>query len=762
MNSKNRKQKAKIVIANAVKQSPKINRDCFIRSSLAMALVFFNAIAFSQTDSIKTIETKDVIINAVKSSEKDPHTQTTISQKELSERNTGKDLPYLIDNQPSVVVTSDAGAGTGYTNMRVRGSDITKINVTINGIPVNDAESQVTYFVDVPDLAATSNSVQLQRGVGASTNGAGAFGASLNIQNNGFSTKPYGYFSTHYGSFNTWRHNLRGGSGLIKNKFFLEGSVSRVSSDGYVERAKSDLWSYYMQAGLLLKKTKIQIVHFSGFEKTYQAWNGLDTATLALNRRTNTAGTESNPPYANQIDNYRQHYLQLFVNHSFNEKWSLSAAGFATFGKGYYEEYKADQKLAKYQIVPSDTTLTRSDIVRRRWLDNVYYGGLMGVNYATQKWDVKFGGMIAQYDGKHFGNAIWCKDCEESEVDKNKRYYFSTGLKRDYNVYAKANYSPAKWLVLYGDLQYRYVQHLIKGNNNDLVSFDINKQYHFFNPKAGLKFLIKKQHQLYASFAIANREPARDEQIDNQTNPIKPERLYDTEVGYKFSHSRVSVDVTGFFMYYKNQLLLSGALNDVGNPIKINTPKSFRTGIELLAGAALWQTKKDKRNLLAANFNIAYSLNRIIDFDDRVPVYDADYNFVEYAVTHHKTSTISFSPSWVGGFTLSTEPVKNFQAKVFVKYISKQYLDNTQSAARALPSYAYGDISLSYLFPLKGNKSLRFSATVFNFWNQKYLSNGWTYSERYADAGAVSSPYSYNYYFPQAGIHASGGVEVNF
>jgi iron complex outermembrane receptor protein len=399
------------------------------RFLVAFILVYLAASqAQAQDSTASLIQFKDVIINAVKASDKDPFTKSDISKADIEVRNQGKDIPLLLENQVGLITTSDAGAGVGYSSMRIRGSDQTRINITINGIPVNDAESQQVYFVNTPDLASSANGIQIQRGVGASTNGGGAFGASVNIQNNDFSKKPFGEFITTYGSFNTWRHTLRGGSGLIKNKFLIEAQLSKISSDGYIDRAASDLWSYHIKAALLLKKTKLQLVHFGGYEKTYQAWYGVVQDSLSTNRTFNVAGTDfgARPlAYFNQIDNYRQHYLQAFLTHQFNQKWTIDFAAFSTFGKGYFEEFKADQRLSKYQL--NSITSTRGDIVRRRWLDNVFFGGLWGVGFENKKWNVKVGGMAAQYFGDHFGNVISCSTCEN--VDSKNNYYFSKGKK---------------------------------------------------------------------------------------------------------------------------------------------------------------------------------------------------------------------------------------------------------------------------------------------------------------------------------------------
>jgi iron complex outermembrane receptor protein len=730
-----------------------------------LTFLFFPILVFAQqNDSTVTVEIKDVIINAIKASDRDPHTQTILDKKKLNERASGKDLPMLLELQPNVVTTSDAGTGIGYTGMRVRGSDISRINVTVNGVPVNDPESQQVYFVNTPDLSSSVNSIQLQRGVGSSSNGSGAFGASLNMQTNDFSRKAYGNFSTYYGSFNSWKHTVQGGSGLIKNRFFIEGRLSRISSDGYIDRASADLWSYYLHAGLVFKKTKIQFVHFSGFEKTYQAWYGVAQDSLKTNRTYNVAGTDfgaKSPPWGNQIDNYRQHYFQLFANHTFDRNWSLNFAAFTTLGKGYFEEFKADQRLSKYQL--QSETVNRTDLVRRRWLDNVYYGALYGVGYENKNLDVKFGGMAAEYRGDHFGRVIWCNDCDNLNTTNN--YYFSIGHKRDINFYAKANYLIKNKLAIYADLQYRFVQHIIKGSNNDLVDFDVNNQWHFFNPKAGLKYFINSENKIYASVAIANREPTRDDQIDNIFGAIKPETLYDAELGYQFGKRKIKFELNYFFMYYVNQLLLTGRLNDVGNPIKVNTPRSFRTGPELAVNSILWESKNDKRVLIGVEGNLSYSLNRILNFEERVPTYDGDYNLIDslYLSNQFSSTTISFSPSWVAGGALYSEPIKDLSVKFYVKYVSRQYLDNTASKERSLNPYCFGDIQIAYGFKFNNQKSIRFILNLYNIWNQSFESNGYTFRERYLNEdGVVSDAFSYKYFYPQARFHMNGGIELNF
>jgi iron complex outermembrane receptor protein len=732
-------------------------------SILKITFFLFLASSLSAQDSSNVIQYRDVIISAIKAGNKDPFTQTTINADVIEKKNTGKDIPFILESQPAIVTTSDAGAGVGYSGMRIRGSDQTRINVTINGVPVNDAESQQVYFVNMPDLASSASAIQVQRGVGTSTNGAASFGASVNIQTNEIAKRSFGILQTTIGSFNTRKHTLKAGSGLIKNRFFIEGQLSKINSDGFIQRASSDLWSYHLKAGLVFKNTRLQFIHFGGYEKTYQAWYGVPKDSLQTNRRFNIAGTDffqRNPAWHNQIDNYQQHYNQLFLTHYFNPYLTVDLVLFTTLGKGYYEEFKVDQRLSRYST--GDTPSQRGDIVRRRWLDNIFYGGVWGVGYAKRNIDLKFGGMLARYTGDHFGRLVSCSSC--SSFDKDKNYYFSRGNKNDFSFYSKINYSLSKKVYVYADLQYRYVSFDTKGNNNDLLDFDIKNQWHFFNPKVGLKAFINDRNSIYASFALANREPARDEMIDNN-NAIKPERMYNAELGYGFSSKRVRLNTNAYLMYYTNQLILTGKLNDVGNPVKVNTPNSFRSGLEIMLEWDAWVSKKGDRKLLAFSANGAYSFNKILNYTERVPTYDADYNLLadQYLETRYIMTNIAFSPSWVGGISASSELYKNLSLSVFIKSVSRQFLDNTSNKERSINPYIFGDIRLAYLLPLPKLKSITFSLDVFNFWNTNFENNGYSFRERYDDgAGGFTAPIDYIYYYPQAGTHFSGGITINF
>ncbi len=714
------------------------------------------------TISTRTIFSDEIIVTGTRAKENAPTTFTTVSKETLGKINLGQDLPVLLDATPSVVSTSDAGAGVGYTGIRIRGSDATRINVTINGIPVNDAESQGTFWVNMPDFTSSVQDIQIQRGVGTSTNGSGAFGASINIRTQQHSQKAFGELSTSYGSFNTWKHTVKAGTGMIKDRFYIEGRISKISSDGYVERAKSNLWSYYISTGYQYKNTILKYVHFSGREKTYQAWYGVPQDSLAVHRKMNIAGTDyyaNSPAWKDQNDNYRQDYHQLFFTQKLSNSWVLNLAGFATLGKGFYEEFKVDQSFAKYKVdapVLNGDTLLRGDLVRRRWLDNGFYGGTYSVNYEGRKGlSVSVGGLAAYYDGDHYGTVLWARN---AAVNNDTKYYFNVGRKTDINVYAKLNYEWNKKLIVFADLQYRYVKHTMKGDENGGYSFDIQRNWNFFNPKVGIAYQAHKYHQVYASFAMGNREPNRDDIVDG--NIQKNETMYNAEAGYRFANSKYAFSANYYMMYYKNQLVLTGRLNDVGNPIKANAPSSYRTGVEL-------QGSLQPVKYFRATGNFTFSVNKIKSFKEYIYTYDENYE-ADSALTliiDHKNSDISFSPSIISALTLTALPVTGLEVSLVTKAVSKQYMDNSMDEERKLKPFWYSNINVQYTLKTSFLKEIQFNLLLNNVFNKLYESNGFTYSERYSyldenSATQVTPVSKYNSYYPQAGFNFLLGITI--
>lgn len=750
----------------------------------------------SKPDSVPiTIETvnpgvlqKDLnefTITSTRAGTNSPTAYQIISKEDLNKNNLGQDLPILLDNTPSVVTTSDAGAGVGYTGIRIRGSDATRINVTLNGIPVNDAESQNTFWVDVPDIASSAQSVQIQRGVGTSTNGAGAFGGTISLQTQSASVKPFFEANVSGGSFGTFRINGKVGTGIRKG-FFFEGSASWITSDGYIDRASSNLVSWFSQIGYIKNNTLIKLVYFAGQEKTYQAWNGVPQDSLKTNRTFNDLGTDygaHQPAYKNQVDNYNQDYFQLLFAQNFTQHINLNAGLFATLGHGYYEEYKAGEDLNNY-FPGRDSIGIETDLVRQKWLQNVYYGGTWSLAYDHKGISATFGGAFAQFNGKHFGKVIWTE--QPTGVDKDQHFYDGRVIKNDFNVYCKFNYELQQKVNFFLDLQYRYVHHKTSGVDDDQWAYSVNKQWHFFNPKAGILYKINVAHHVYASYALGNREPNRDDiltaELTNKT--IKPETMHDVEAGYKFLHNRFPLAVNFYSMVYKDQLVLTGKVNDVGNPIKENVASSYRAGIEL-NGSINFNTKTKAigpsttplaiqysvpRKVFTINYSFTYSINKIKSFDEYVYTYDENYSPITdlTQVVTHKNSDISFSPNIIASLELVAYPVKGLEISLMNKGVSKQYLDNTSNEERKLKPFFYSNLRLSYKLPLnRDDKEIKFTLLFNNIFNRLYESNGYTYSERYAyldenNQQQVTPTVTYNYYYPQAGFNMLGGVSVRF
>jgi iron complex outermembrane receptor protein len=672
----------------------------------------------------------EVVIKATRATEQSATTYTNLSKAVLEKNNTGQDLPFVLNQTPGVVVSSDAGTGIGYTGLRIRGSDASRINVTLNGIPFNDPESQATYFVNLPDFVSSVDNIQVQRGVGTSTNGAGAFGASINIQTTVRKDSAYTELNTTLGSYHTKKNTLNFGTGLLNNRFTFDGRLSRIQSDGYIDRASSKLKSYFLSGAWYGANTHIRANVFSGHEKTYQAWNGVPESELTNNR------TYNGFTYADQTDNYTQDHYQLLYAHSFSSKLSWSGAFHYTYGRGYYEEYKADQDFADYGLIPvliGGTTISQTDLIRRRWLDNDFYGSTFALNYTPKSGlDFTLGGAYNEYKGRHFGEIIWATYASDSQI--RQHYYDNDGLKTDFNVYGKSTWQGGPW-VAYTDVQYRRVSHEFVGYDTNLQNIQQAVSLNFFNPKVGLSFQLNPQEQLYASFAVANKEPNRDDFV-NSTPASRPvsERLTDVEAGYRFSRSNFRAALNGYFMKYKNQLILTGAINDVGEYSRSNVPDSYRFGLELDASLKLsekWAWKA----------NIAWSRNKIKRFTN----YIDDYDNATQIGTVFSNTTIAFSPAVVASGEWDYVPFKNAEIAFIGKYVSRQYLDNTANKTRQIKEMLVHNLRFQYNFNLKSTKNLGLTLLVNNVFNKKYEANGYTFS--YISGGNFTTE---NYYYPQA------------
>lgn len=697
--------------------------------------------SFSQEtkkDTTKVTELKEVMVSSVRAKDKNPITYTNVSKEEIAPRNLGQDVPVLLQYLPSVVSTTDAGNGVGYTYIRVRGSDGSRINVTLNGVPFNDSESQGTFFVNLPDFASSLESVQLQRGVGTSTNGAGAFGASLNMATKSYQEKAYAEISNSYGSFNTRKHTLSFGTGL-HNNFEMNGRISNIASDGFIDRATSNMFGYFFNANYVKESTLIKFLAFGGKEKTYQAWYGIEDPEKLKNDRTfNPAGMYFDEFgnmqfYDNETDNYWQNHFQLHWTEKWSEKWISNAALHYTIGKGYFEQYKEDEDLTDYNL-PAFNGNSISDLVRKRWLDNDFFGATFSLNYKTAKTDLLFGGAANRYLGLHYGEVVWTKNY----IPNPNRYYDNYGNKDDVNFYTKASYNVTNKLNLFTDLQYRMVFY-----DATSVKFDAVKDtFRFFNPKAGLNYQLNDKNALYGYFGIANKEPRRD---DYESGAIKPERLFDYELGWKYNTKKVKLYANAFYMRYNDQLVLTGDLNDVGSPIFTNSGKSYRLGLEVESTIAL----TDK---LILNPNFTLSKNKNEDF----------YYEINGAVQNLGNTNIAYSPDFIFGNRFSYLPVKGLQLSLLSKFVGEQYMGNIDSDVSKLDSYFINDFNFSYDWKInKGIKSIVFSGLVNNIFNVEYESNGYFYTYDDDSSGSTIT-YGGAGYYPQAGINFLFGLSLKF
>ena len=713
------------------------------KAYLSLFFIFFSLFSFSQEkpkDSLKTTELKEVTVSSVRAKDKNPITYTNLSKEDIAPRNLGQDVPVLLQYLPSVVSTTDAGNGVGYTYMRVRGADGSRINVTLNGVPFNDSESQGTFFVNLPDFASSLESVQLQRGVGTSTNGAGAFGASLNMQTKSFQEKAYAEVSNSVGSFATRKHTIAFGTGL-HNNFEMNARISNIASDGFIDRATSNMFGYFFNTNYITEQSQVKFLAFGGKEKTYQAWYGIEDLEKLKNDRTfNPAGMYTDEFgnvqfYDNETDNYWQNHFQLHWTEKWSEKWISNAALHYTIGKGYFEQYKEDEDLTDYNL-PDFNGNSISDLVRKRWLDNDFFGATFSLNYRTPKTDLLFGGAANRYLGKHFGEVVWT----QSYIPNSNRYYDNYGNKNDVNFYTKASHNITSQLNLFADLQYRMVFY----EATSVKFSDVNDTFRFFNPKAGVNYQLDTKNSFYGFLGVANKEPRRD---DYESGSVKPERLIDYELGWKYNTQKVKISANAFYMNYKDQLVLTGALNDVGSPIFTNSGKSYRVGLEVESTIAI----ADK---LILNPNVTLSQNK-----------NQDFYFQRDGVLQNLGNTdIAFSPNIIVGNRLTFLPIKDFQISLLSKFVSEQYMGNIDSKQSKLGAYFVNDLNINFEWKInKSIKSIVLSGLVNNIFDLEYESNGYfyTYDDDWSNPGNITTIEGAGF-FPQAGINFLLGMSLKF
>jgi iron complex outermembrane receptor protein len=700
---------------------------------------------------INTVMSEEVTVSATRASNNSPTAFTNLDKKDIEKNNSGRGFEYLLEQTPSTVVTSNAGAGVGYTSIRIRGSDATRINVTLNSIPMNDAEDQGVYFVDLPDLASSVDNVQVQRGVGTSTNGAGAFGASINIQTTTRRDTSYLELYNSAGSYGTLKNTLSLGTGLLGGHFSVDGRVSDMNSNGYIDRAFSHLKSFFLSGAYYGKKSVLRMNVFSGHEQTYQAWDGVpEDSVKAGNRTYNELGliNSSNTFYKNQTDNYTQNYFQLLYDQQITPDLSFSGALHYTKGYGYYEEYKNDQSLSDYGISPvtvGGVVISQTDLVRRLWLDNNFYGATYNLNYRPKNnLNITLGGAYNEYDGAHYNNIESTQ--QNINLPANYEYSRNNAVKTDFNIFARAEYRLGSFLF-YGDMQYRHIYYSFLGFDQNLNNIQQQVGLNFFNPKAGITYQVNDNSNVYASFAVGNHEPNRSDFTNSspQDRP-KPENLKDIELGYRINQENFSAGLNGFYMIYKNQLILTGALDYVGEAVRTNVKDSYRAGIEFNARVKIAQP-------LSWAVNATLSTNKVDNFQQYLFNYDTNTNDL-----HQYTKTdIAYSPDVTGASTISYHPIKNGEIAFITKYVSRQYLDNTSTLSRSLDGYMVNDVRLNYNFHIKGVKNIGVGLLVNNVFSKKYQSDGATYPD--IESGKVVN---YNYFFPQAPVNFLASLNIKF
>lgn len=678
----------------------------------------------------------EVIIVATRVADKTPTTYSHLDKKEISKNNLGQDIPYLLETIPSTVITSDAGTGVGYSGMRIRGSDMTRINVTLNGIPLNDPESHGVFWVNLPDFASSIDHIQVQRGVGTSTNGAAAFGASINIQTLNLNQNAFGEVNSTIGSFNTFKNNLIFGSGLIDGKFTFDGRVSKITSDGFIDRAFSNLKSFFVSGGYYGKNTILKLNIFSGKEKTYQAWSGVPKEMLATNRTFNPY------TYENETDNYQQDHYQLLFSQQLDLNFLFNIALHYTHGEGFYEQYKENRDLSDYQIEENLET----DLIQQKWLDNDFYGVTYSLKYEDKQMNAIIGGAWNKYKGDHFGEVIWVQ--KASDIDFKHRWYENTGDKTDFNIFSKVNYALDDNFNLYADFQYRRIAYDIDGIHDDLRDISQSHDFNFINPKAGIYITLNNNSSAYLSYAIANREPSRSDYRDSDANHSpKSEQLRDLELGYSFISQNAKIEANIYYMDYKNQLVLTGEINNVGAAILTNADDSYRAGLEISAGIKLCSK-------VSWNFNFTFSENKIKNFVSFVDNWSPPYTQL---TENLGSSNISFSPTTIISSSFNFQASNNFNISFVSKYVSRQYIDNTSNIERSLDPYFINNLTMEYSFKTNLFKALIARLRINNIFDHKYESNAWVY--RYFYAG---EEYVMDGYFPQAGINFLMGLSIKF
>ncbi|MDD3891440.1 MAG: TonB-dependent receptor [Bacteroidales bacterium] len=711
----------------------------------------------------ESIMGEEVIVSSTRASSQMPIAYTTINAEELDKQKSGFDIPYLLQMVPSVVAVSEGGTGVGNSSFRIRGTDASRINVTVNGVPLNDPESQAVFWVNMPDFASSVDNIQVQRGVGTSTQGAGAFGATVNFQTSTLTPEPFANAEVLAGSFNTLKTSFKAGTGLINNSFSFESRYSKVKSDGYIDRGWSDHESIFLTGAWHTEKSLLRFNLIHGVQHTGITWEGTPSDMLEENRQYNPAGYMGKNEdgvrqfYPNESDNYTQNHYHLIYSHQLNQSLSLNLAGFLITGEGYYEQYKRGRKLKEYGIDPftiDGETIKKVDMIREKCLDNDFYGATFSLNYKKSALVTTLGGGWNQYNNNHFGNVLWTST--NVGIPNHYEWYRNTGDKQDFNIFLKSTYQIIENLSLFGDVQYRGISYNLRGFDDDLQSIEQAHRWDFFNPKAGVFFTFAQGHEAFFSVATAQREPSRADLKDGlkfeENNTPKREQLIDYELGYNLKSQSFSLGANLFYMDYKDQLVLTGELSESGYPLMTNVDKSYRMGIEIMTGLIF-------TNWLRWDANVTISENKIVNFVEYVELYDADWSYVGQNAYELGNTDISFSPPIVASSQIRVEPIKNLGLTLVSKYVGTQYIDNTSNKTRMLDAYFVNNLKVDYKPKIKGTKAISLQLFVNNIFDADYIANGWVWRAEFNDGSPEARE---DGFFPQAGINFMGRLAVEF
>lgn len=740
----------------------------FLLPAMMLAMGYQLMASDVHTDSLDHVQLEEVIVSGTRAGIQTPVSYTNVSASDIQKQNAARNIPAILQNTPSLVSFTEDGLGVGNTYFRIRGTDATRINVTLNGMPLNNPETQEVFWVNLPDLSNSLQNIQIQRGVGTSTNGAGAFGASISLQTTGAQTEAYGEASTAVGSYGTFLSNIAAGSGILSNGLSLDARFSRVFGEGYVRNGKVNHTNFYAALSHYTDRQLIRLSYLKGIQHTGITWEGVSEEQMqdeVYGRRYNPAGEYFDDAgnrlyYDNETDNYYSDILQLTLSREINRRWVLNAGLSYNYGYGYYENYRHDRRYSDFGLEPQTidgVTYTRTDFVRQKLMENDFYVANLGLNYTDGAWRLTFGGMYSFYDGDHFGRLPWIK--HSADIPENHEWYFNVGRKSEVNFFTKAEYQLNERLSLFGDVQYRHIDYRFSGMDDDLMDLTGNFTYDFFNPKAGLSYRMNDFNRFFASVAVGQREPLRADLKDGikggAVNPIQPERMIDYELGYHFEGANgLQLSANLYYMDYHNQMVQTGKLTDIGYKLMENVKNSYRTGIELEAAIPLWENK------VRLDANATFSQNKINDYTAYFDLYDSPdtYGWVGQEAVEYGTTHISYSPDVVSAIGITYQPTQALYVNLLGKYVSKQFMDNTSDDSKSIDAYFVTNFSAGYTFKKTSLGTFNLQVFVNNLFNREYVANGWAATDRFEDGGSIN----YIGYYPQATRNYMARLTLSF